>query len=152
MVRIRPAGPADLDALARLEAVSFVSSWNRKSLAAELDQPTSVFLLLEEQGNGNNAANPVAYLCARLLPPEAELLRIAVAPAARRRGYGRRLLERLLVELCRHSITVLHLEVSAANSAALKFYETLGFSPTGRRPGYYDQGRTAARLLTLIMQ
>jgi ribosomal-protein-alanine N-acetyltransferase len=89
-----------------------------------------------------------AYLCTRIISPEAELLRIAVAPAARRQGLGRRLLERLVADLGRQAITTLHLEVAENNQPALHLYRQFGFTPAGRRPGYYDQGRTAALLLT----
>lgn len=136
------ACPDDLEALCALEKSSFARPWSKKLLADELARPLSLVRL----------ARPVsgpaaAWLCARVLPPEAELLRIAVAPAHRRRGLAGRLLAELEAELVGRRIETLHLEVAATNRAAINLYRTFGFVPTGRRSGYYDRGRTAALLL-----
>ncbi|NPA24243.1 MAG: ribosomal protein S18-alanine N-acetyltransferase [Deltaproteobacteria bacterium] len=141
---IRPATPADLDALAGLEDLSFANPWSRESLAGELENPSSIFLLLETIPT----RQPVAYACARIIPPEAELLRIAVTPRLRRQHLGFLLLEHLVTLLRRQKIESLHLEVSENNLPARKLYSRLDFTRTGRRPGYYDQGRTAALLLS----
>jgi ribosomal-protein-alanine N-acetyltransferase len=141
---IRLATPADLDALADLEALSFTSPWRRSTLARELENPLSVTLLLETVP----ARPPAAFICTWIIPPEAELLRIAVAPSQRRLNLGRFLLEHLLDILRHRGIKTLHLEVSEANHPALKFYDRLGFIQTGRRPGYYGRERAAALLLS----
>jgi len=143
-ILIRPAVPADLDDLLQLEKLSFARPWKRADLARELARPDGLVLLLKTA----LAAPAPAYLCARIISPEAELLRIAVAPAARRQGLGRRLLERLVTDLGRQKITTLHLEVAENNQPALHLYRQFGFTPAGQRPGYYDQCRTAALLLT----
>ena len=40
------------------------------------------------------------------------------------------------------------LEVRPSNQAALHLYESCGFQEVGRRPGYYDDTREDAILLT----
>lgn len=64
---------------------------------------------------------------------ECELLNLAVEPAFRRRGIGRRLMETLLAQ---RPIDI-WLEVRESNDAARKFYEIMGFKDAGRRSGYY---------------
>ncbi len=61
---------------------------------------------------------------------EAELLNLAVAPGARRRGAGRALVEAM--ERRR-----VWLEVRASNEEAIRFYEALGFERRGVRRAYY---------------
>ena len=74
---------------------------------------------------------------------EAELLRIAVDPAARRRGLGRRLLGLCERELHQNGIRSLHLEVRLSNIAAQALYEAVGWRRTGQRQHYYRDGEDA---------
>jgi len=75
---------------------------------------------------------------------EAELLRIAVRPAARGRGLGRRLLRATTEALRDLGITELHLEVRVSNGAARHLYEAEGWLMAGLRKGYYRDGEDAA--------
>ncbi len=75
---------------------------------------------------------------------EAELLRIAVDPAHRGRGLGRRLLEACQRELAEEGLVHLFLEVRVSNAAAIQLYRACGWTPCGRRPGYYADGEDAA--------
>lgn len=75
---------------------------------------------------------------------EAELLRIAVAPEARRRGLGRRLLAECMEQLAAEGCPTLHLEVRCSNAPARALYEALGWRSCGLRPRYYRDGEDAA--------
>ncbi len=74
---------------------------------------------------------------------EAELLRIAVAPEARGRGHGRRLLEACQIDLQILGVQELHLEVRASNPSAQALYRTCGWREVGLRKGYYGDGEDA---------
>jgi ribosomal-protein-alanine N-acetyltransferase len=89
---------------------------------------------------------PDAFARWRILPEvhEAELLRIGVAPEARRRGQGRVLLRHCQLELERMGVDVLHLEVRVSNAAARALYESEGWRYRGDRRAYYRDGETAA--------
>jgi len=75
---------------------------------------------------------------------EAELLRIAVAPSARRRGLGQRLLQANQSSLAALGCDTLHLEVRVSNLPARALYESLGWREVGLRKGYYRDGEDAA--------
>lgn len=75
---------------------------------------------------------------------EAELVRIAVGPAARRQGRGGALLRHSQAVLKRMKIDVLYLEVRVSNSAARALYEKEGWVCIGLRKGYYRDGEDAA--------
>lgn len=75
---------------------------------------------------------------------EAELLRIAIAPALRRRGLGRALLRAPEEELRQAGIRTLRLEVRVSNHAARALYEAEGWRMEGLRLRYYRDGEDAA--------
>jgi ribosomal-protein-alanine N-acetyltransferase len=68
---------------------------------------------------------------------EAELLTICVAPNQRNKGIGGALLRYVCAFLRAKGCGVIFLEVSTENSSAVRLYNQLGFSPVGRRKGYY---------------
>jgi ribosomal protein S18 acetylase RimI-like enzyme len=74
---------------------------------------------------------------------EAELLRIAVAPEARGRGLGRRVLEASQIDLQILGVEELHLEVRDSNATAQSLYRACGWREVGLRKGYYGDGEDA---------
>jgi ribosomal protein S18 acetylase RimI-like enzyme len=64
--------------------------------------------------------------------PEAELLAIAVAPAARGRGTGRQLVTALTAEFQRRGVDAIRVVVGADNGAAIALYEHCGFTKAAR--------------------
>jgi tRNA threonylcarbamoyl adenosine modification protein YeaZ/ribosomal-protein-alanine acetyltransferase len=135
---IRPAEPADLPHLVQIEASGFADPWPESVMAAELAQPGGVMLVA-----GRGGQPPAGYACFRLGGGEAELLRIAVAPAERGRGIGKRLLAAGLERLRTAGVASCYLEVRPGNASALAVYRALGFEPCGRRPAYYRDGMDA---------
>lgn len=136
---IRPMTAADVPSVAALEKLCFSDPWSASSIASELDNPLSLWLVWEEDGAAT------AYLGVQRVPPQADVMNVAVSPALRRRGIARALfaeLERRLPE-----IDELFLEVRASNSGAIALYRTLGFEQVGRRPNYYLDPREDALIL-----
>jgi N6-L-threonylcarbamoyladenine synthase len=140
---VRSASRTDLASLIALERRCFdASAWGAKALDGELNRTGSV-LRVAEQGGGLVGAS-IGWAIAG----EAELLRISVDPAARRRGLGRLLLldfhsaaRALGAERCL-------LEVRANNRAAIGLYRSARYSVDGKRGGYYSDG-TDALLMSL---
>ena len=66
-----------------------------------------------------------------VLPP-AELVSIAVAPAAQGRGVGRALVDSLLVALAQRGQASVKVLVREENEDANRFYRSLGFRPAGQ--------------------
>lgn len=90
---------------------------------------------------------PKAILIARVVAGEAELLNIVVARGLRRQGLGRALVK-VLVDAMRHElVTRIFLEVRISNQAAIRLYESFGFSEVGRRARYYQPDREDALVL-----
>lgn len=79
----------------------------------------------------------VGFLVARHLAGEWELENVIVAPAARRQGLGKQLLDALLLAARETAGGSVFLEVRESNAAARALYEKSGFEPIGRRRCYY---------------
>jgi ribosomal-protein-alanine N-acetyltransferase len=142
---IRAATASDVEAILALEAAAFADPWTRAQVLAELAQPRSVVLLA--------FADPevaAGYVALRHGGGEGEILRLAVAPQARRRGVATALVREGLVRLVRAGAGLACLEVRADNRAATAFYQGLGFARAGRRRTYYRDGCDALVLSRLI--
>lgn len=86
----------------------------------------------------------VAYVSIYHAAGELEILNIAVAPAHRRRGYGKKMLSMMLQVAHKMGIQRAVLEVRMHNIPALALYKGIGFSQVGSRPHYYaDTGEDA---------
>lgn len=101
---------------------------------------------------GLEAAGPqvVAFCLAWCLADELELLDIAVDETCRRRGLGRRLLERVFHEAHERGCVRAFLEVREGNLPALALYGSLGFEQSGRRRRYYADGEDALLLSSCL--
>lgn len=80
----------------------------------------------------------------------AHLALMAVRPAHRRRGIGRRLLEWHLESALAAGIESVHLELRATNDAARRFYRALGFGETILVPRYYGGTESALRMVRVL--
>ena len=73
----------------------------------------------------------------RTVADEAELLLLAVAPKAQRRGVGAALLDHFVEHAKRAGVRRVHLEVRDGNPA-VAMYQAFGFKAEGRRSKYYS--------------
>jgi ribosomal protein S18 acetylase RimI-like enzyme len=64
------------------------------------------------------------------------LVSMWTAPTHRRKGIGRSLVEEVMRWAVKHGVVVLQLMVTSKNESALRFYEQLGFTRTGRVEPY----------------
>jgi ribosomal-protein-alanine N-acetyltransferase len=138
-VFLRRARPADLAALAVLEAECFTHPWTEAQIAEEISvaPPGGVFVL--EGCSGTAAAGICAYCAFRLVLDEMHVMNVAVAPGARRRGLARRLVGFALRRAARGGARRAFLELRAGNREAFALYQSLGFRPLSRRREYYQQ-------------
>lgn len=80
----------------------------------------------------------------------AHLVLLAVRPAQRRMGIGRRLVDWLVESARTAGIASLHLELRAGNEAARGFYRAMGFDETIVVPGYYRGRESALRMIRVL--
>jgi ribosomal-protein-alanine N-acetyltransferase len=136
---LEPVAKDQAQALAEVHARSFETGWSAADIAALLAAPGGFGLAVREDGV------ICGFLLGRAIAGEAEVLTLAVAPAARRRGVARALMAAAIA-----AAEALFLEVAADNLAALQLYAGAGFVRVGARPGYY--GRAGAAVDALVLR
>lgn len=127
--------------VAQLEAICFSDPWSEKSVASELSNPLSLWLVAEVDGQ------VAGYIGSQSVPPESDVMNVAVDPSYRRRGIAQALVTVLVKELKNAGNTSLILEVRASNSAAIALYEKMGFAQIGLRKNYYRNPKEDALIL-----
>ncbi|MFT7300144.1 MAG: ribosomal-protein-alanine N-acetyltransferase [Porticoccus sp.] len=78
----------------------------------------------------------IGYTIYTIVAGEAEILNIAIHPDYQGKGYGRQLLDHLMVIVCEQAER-LYLEVRASNASAIHLYQEVGFAEICLRHNYY---------------
>lgn len=127
--------------IAHLEAQSFSDPWSEKSIASELENPLSLWLVAEENGQ------VWGYVGSQTVLDESDMMNVAVDPRFRRQGIARALIETLIAELSKMGSRCLRLEVRVSNENARALYARMGFQQLGLRKNYYHNPKEDALIL-----
>ena len=141
MIQLVNMSDAHVSQIAELEKLCFSCPWSEKSVASELNNPLSCWLVAVD---GDAVAG---YIGSQSVMGEADMMNVAVRPDHRRQGIAKMLVEGLVQELIKREVYSLTLEVRASNDPAIRLYEQLGFHQVGRRPNYYRDPREDALIL-----
>lgn len=134
-ITIRRGEPADIDALTEISELSFDASFGEAWTAAQLSNIFSLPGAWVDLAVSNGEA--LSFALVRRILDEAELLLIAVRPNWRGRGVAAELMRNTFATSAGLGAVAMFLEVRAGNTAAVRLYKRLGFSPIGERRGYY---------------
>jgi ribosomal-protein-alanine N-acetyltransferase len=136
----------DLDRIMLVMEAAFDPAWNeawsRRQVSDSLMFAHTHYRLLGRAEAGlpenlpNSADEPAGFTLVRAAPGEEELLLIAVIPALRGKGLGRRLLHAVLEDARSRGASQMFLEMRD-NNPAEGLYRSVGFEPIGRRKDYY---------------
>lgn len=133
--------------VAALEAICFQDPWSEKSVASELENKLSYWLVALD---GERVAG---YIGSQTVMGETDMMNVAVHPEYRRKGIAEALIlaltDGLMQEMDSHCLT---LEVRASNDPAKKLYEKLGFRQIGLRKNYYRNPREDALILRKVFE
>jgi ribosomal-protein-alanine N-acetyltransferase len=139
---LRDMTGADLDAVLRIEREVHTHPWTPGNFS---DALRSKYQCKVFEADGVM----LGYAVLMLAVDESELLDIAIDAGHQRQGWGRKLLDEIMV-LARHfGMHCMVLEVRASNKAAIALYRKAGFGDIGLRRDYYQaqNGREDAILM-----
>ena len=134
---LQPLNPGDLEACLALDHLALGGLWSPAQWQRELEDERRPGVGIRHQGQ------LLAMACGWLVVDELHITLVAVAPAQRRRGLGRLVLQGLLAAGRRGGATRATLEVASGNRAARALYDGFGFREAGVRHGYYRNGDDA---------
>lgn len=131
---VEPIGAERAEECERLHGAAFAFGWSKVDFESYLTDPHVIADgLVSDRRKGRLGG----FILSRLLPPDAEILTVAVDAGLRGAGLGRQLLDRHLDNLERGGARLVFLEVADDNEPALKLYARAGFKEIGRRENYY---------------
>ena len=140
-MNIVPMNEGHVPQIALLEKECFPDPWSEQSIASELTNPLSLWLVAQE---GDTL---IGYVGSQTCLDETDMMNIAVSPAFRRQGAAKALIDALVAALQERGSRQLTLEVRASNAPARQLYGRLGFSQVGLRKNYYRNPKEDALIL-----
>ena len=141
MIELKVMTDAHVAQVAELEKLCFSDPWSENSVASELKNPLSLWLVALD------GATVAGYIGSQSVEGEADMMNVAVHPDYRRKGIARELVTGLVAALADKGVHSLALEVRVSNAPAIALYEQLGFQQVGRRPNYYRNPKEDALIL-----
>lgn len=142
---VTPLAPDELDRIVEIERLAARAPWSRDQFATELGHPWARIDVVRERGS----QRVVAFIDYWVVGDETQILNLATAPEATRRGHASRLLEQVIAATVRRGGRQLSLEVRRSNRGAQALYRRYGFRPVAIRPDYYVEEREDALVMVL---
>ena len=127
--------------IAELEKLCFNDPWSENSIASELDNRLSCWLVAIADDK------VVGYVGSQTVLGETDMMNIAIHPDNRKQGIATELISALIEALNERGSHSLMLEVRASNEPAKSLYLKMGFDVVGVRKNYYRNPREDALIL-----
>lgn len=145
-LELRPMRKADLKAIAAIEQSAYEFPWEPSAFRDCLSVGYCCWV-------GEKLGQVVAYGIVTVGAGESHILNVCIAPAMHGRGYGRKMMEKLMEVAKSHRAEMMILEVRPSNTRAVKLYQDLGFNEIGNRKGYYPahKGREDALVMAKML-
>ncbi|QLB40074.1 ribosomal protein S18-alanine N-acetyltransferase [Mannheimia pernigra] len=144
---IKPVETPDFERLFEIEQKAHLVPWSKGTLLNNQGEKYLNLKLMEKN-------QIVAFAISQIVLDEATLFNIAVAPEFQGKGFGKRLLSALILQLQQRNVATLWLEVRESNLSAQKLYNSLGFNEVTIRKNYYptlNGGKENAVVMALYL-
>lgn len=122
----------DADEIHAIETKIFPSPWSKMGFVTSVDCGYNCWVMCEE-ATGSIAG----YFVLMTSIDEAHLLTIGLKAALHGMGYGRLLMDRVILTARAHGMVSMLLEVRPSNIGPLGMYKKYGFQKIGIRKNYY---------------
>ena len=137
---IRPALPADLEALLEMELRHFSTDrLSRRSFQRLMQRPSASVWVVDRGG----MVLGDAVVLTRKNSTRARLYSIVIDRSAQGQGLGQLLLGQIEAQMMTQGFNEMHLEVRASDLATQHFYQQIGYAAYERRVAYYADGEDA---------
>ena len=121
----------DLDKISTIENETNKYPWSLNNFKSSLEAGNSSIVLKDKK-------NILGYAFFSVIGTDSHLLNITISKNYQGRGYGKKILEKVLFQSKVLGATIIFLEVRVSNFIAIDFYEKFGFKRDAIRYNYYD--------------
>ena len=128
---LKLASFSDLDKISKIEKETNEYPWSPNNFKSSLNAGNSSIVLKDKK-------NILGYAFFSVIGADSHLLNITVSKDFQGRGYGKKILDKVLFQSKVLGATVIFLEVRVSNYKAIDFYEKFGFKRDAVRYNYYD--------------
>lgn len=128
---LKLASFSDLDKISKIEKETNEYPWSPNNFKSSLNAGNSSIVLKDKK-------NILGYAFFSVIGTDSHLLNITVSKDFQGRGYGKKILDKVLFQSKVLGATVIFLEVRVSNYKAIDFYEKFGFKRDAVRYNYYD--------------
>ena len=122
---------SDLDKISTIEKETNEYPWSPNNFKSSLNAGNSSIVLKDKN-------NILGYAFFSVVETDSHLLNITVSKDYQGRGYGKKILDKVLFQSKVLGATIIFLEVRVSNHRAIDFYEKFGFKRDSIRYNYYD--------------
>ncbi|MGB0907062.1 MAG: GNAT family N-acetyltransferase [Maricaulaceae bacterium] len=135
---IAPLRSEHAERAAVIHAESFETGWSAETLSGHINNDLCLGISQGDELCG--------FIILRSAADQADIVTIAIAKTARRKGLANRLLEAAEQTASQQGVELIFLEVAEDNAAAIALYKSARYDAIGKRPAYYrrENGRVAA--------
>lgn len=126
-----------LDEIDLIERDSFRDPWSKNAYLNEIANPVATYKVITVDDKC------VAYGGFWKIIDEGHITNICVKKEFRKKGFGKMLMEALMLEAKKQEIKAVTLEVRVSNLGAIRLYENCGFISAGVRKKYYADNEDA---------
>ena len=129
-MEIQLASFDDLGQISTIEKETNEYPWSLNNFKSSLDAGNNSIVLKDKK-------NIFGYAFFSVIGTDSHLLNITVSKNYQRKGYGKKILEKVLYQSKVLGATIVFLEVRVSNFRAISFYEKFGFKRDAIRYNYY---------------
>ena len=130
-MNLQMASFGDLDKISTIENETNKYPWSLNNFKSSLEAGNSSIVLKDKK-------NILGYAFFSVIGTDSHLLNITISKNYQGRGYGKKILNKVLFQSKVLGASIVFLEVRVGNSKAIEFYEKFGFKKDAIRYNYYD--------------
>ena len=145
-LELRPMRKSDVKAIAAIEESAYEFPWEPNTFKDCLSVGYCCWV-------GEKLGQVVAYGIVTVGAGESHILNVCISPDMQGRGFGRRMMLKLMEVAKSHKAEMMILEVRPSNTKAIELYRDIGFNEIGTRKGYYPahNGREDAIVMATML-
>ena len=121
----------DLDQISKIEKETNEYPWTPNNFMSSLDAGNSSIVLKDNK-------DILGYAFFSVIGTDSHLLNITVSKNYQGKGYGKKILKKVLFQSKVLGASIVFLEVRVSNHKAINFYEKFGFKRDAIRYNYYE--------------